>query len=76
MLLRKAHAIVLIVKGCFKAVKWQYFDNLSMTTKMVKWPYEIGKPSMKSMLTSSHCLFGIFKGCKSPIGLKVSYLFL
>lgn len=45
-----------------------------MTTRMVEFPSELGKPTMKSKAKSSHTLFGISRGCKRSFGAAMEYL--
>lgn len=44
--------IELTVKGCAKAMKLLHLLSVSMITKMVSFPLDYGRASMKSILSS------------------------
>ena len=46
--LTKTFAIDLTVYGCFKGIKWLYFESLSTTTKIPSCPFDLGSPVIKS----------------------------
>ena len=50
------------VKGCERGIKWDYLLSLSMTTSMTILPIALGRPSIKSLVTSFHTLSGIGRG--------------
>ena len=56
-------------------MKWAYLVSRSMTTIMVVYLWEGGKPSMKSMEMSDHTRVGTGKGCRRPAGDILSDLF-
>jgi len=62
------------VKGCERAIKWPYLANLSTTTIITSCLYELGRPSMKSMLTTVQGREGTGNGCKRPGLLTCSTL--
>jgi hypothetical protein len=41
-----------VVNGCFKSMKCADLENLSTTTMMQLYPYDFGRPSMKSIVMS------------------------
>lgn len=49
-------------KGCLRHKKWPYFVSLSPTTNMVSKPLDLGSPSTKLRLISSHTCLGIGNG--------------
>ena len=55
-------------------MKYAYFDNQSTTTNIQSIPLDCGKLEIKSILRSSHIFLGIGGVCRSPAGLKESYL--
>ena len=50
------------------------FGQAVYTTKMQSVPLDRGNPNLKSILRSSQICLGIGRGCRSPAGLKDSYL--
>lgn len=44
--------------GCLRHKKWPYSVSLSTTTRMVSKPLDLGNPSTKSRLMSSHTWLG------------------
>ena len=55
----------------FTGRKWADFVRRSTITQIESYPLEVlGKPTMKSILMSSHFQDGILKGCKRTADLK------
>lgn len=63
-------ATVKAVNGWRRVRKWAYFESRSTTKRMVSTPLEIGKPSIKSIIRSSHTKDGIHKGWRRPLGCR------
>lgn len=61
------------VNGCWKAIKWLYFINLSTITKMMFTLATFDNPNMKSIDISFHTLVSIERGYSNPTELVVSY---
>jgi hypothetical protein len=57
-------------------MKWPYFVNRPMTTKIVDFPWDLGKASTKSTETLAQTFVGLGSGFKSPEGMVVSVLCL
>ena len=72
----KAVATLAVVKGWDNGRKCTYLVSLSTTTKMTSNPWDLGKPSIKSILMSNQGFSRISKGCNNPVGLLVSTLIL
>jgi len=66
--LTKTSAMVRAEYECFKSRKWLYLESLSTTTSIASYPLDLGKPTMKSMETSSQIAWGIDKGWSNPLG--------
>jgi hypothetical protein len=45
-------------------MKWAYFVNLSTTTRMTFFPFDFGKPLIKSMLMKVQTMVGIGRGAR------------
>lgn len=59
---------VLAENGCLRAKKWPYLLKRSTTTKIVSQPSDLGNPSIKSIVMSSHIRAGTSNGWSSPAG--------
>jgi len=68
------------LRSCVRMVygnyKWPYFVSLSTTTKIIDFPHDMGKPSMKFIETSTQTLVGLNKGYSRPEGIVVFVLCL
>lgn len=62
----------LAVYECERGTKWIAFDKRSRITRIEVWRSKRGRPSMKSIETSSHNLCGIGNGWSNPLGAKLS----
>jgi len=60
----------------FRGTKCPYLLNLSTTTKIASYPFELDSLTMKSILIYSHITSGIGKGCNKPCGEHAWFLFL
>lgn len=54
MCFRKSWAMCVAVYGWEMSVKWLYLVSRSMTTHKLLYPYDVGRPSMKSMVMLDH----------------------
>ena len=52
-----------------------YLLNLSTTIKITSFPFDLGSPSIKSILMSIKGAVGTGRGCNSPVDLTFSALF-
>lgn len=71
---RNSCATWVAVKGCWRAIKWQYLMYLSIITRMVSFPLDFGRASIKSIVATSQDLCGTEMGSKSPGYLTCSLL--
>src|SRR6185369_17125723 len=64
-------AYCFVVCVVFTGRKCAVLVRQSTITHIESYPLEVlGKPTMKSILMSSHFQEGILRGCKGPAGLK------
>ena len=57
-------------------MKWAYFVNLSITTNILSFPFDVGRLVIKSMDTSNHFWDGIWRGCRRLGGATISNFYL
>ena len=61
-------------KGCVRLIKWENLVNLSIMTRIVSLPSDLGYPLMKSIEISSHACSGMGSGCNNLGTIIVSCL--
>lgn len=59
-------ATVTTVYGWDKSMKCAYFVNLSTTLNIIDFPFDLDKPSMKSIVISENIFWGMGSGWRSP----------
>ena len=67
---RKSWARSFAEKGCLSLKKCAYLLRRSTITRIEFHPLDLGKPSIKSIVSSSHIWEGIGSGCKKPAGVS------
>lgn len=71
--LMNATATDLAIYGWRKGIKWVYLLNLSTTTKIIVNTFNLGSPSIKYIVTSSHTFTN---DCRSPPGAIAKFMCL
>lgn len=73
---KKTWAIKVAEYGWERGIKCDNLESQSTTTKITHFPFELGRPSTKSIDISVHTCVGIKNGYKNPAGLRFSPLCL